>query len=262
MKTYKKISLLLLLSTTVAVNAFNPYDTSGAPSVDDFDDMSTPPRKEESILEKMVKEQAAPTKPTSAPRSVPLRTTSTNQETTAQKRERERQQQQVIKTAETYLGDAYIELSDAKAYHAAIQDLETTLTANQTTLANLPQARQFTKWEKILGGGAAVVGFIAAVKEAPEVLLLAVLTGAGTLAKYGLRQHSCNVTEATLEASKYIIEANINSATNSCDSYVTSVRTKLAALKSTRASLPEDLQERIDALENDFNTWYKTFSKA
>ncbi len=204
MKTYKKISLLLLLSTPL-INAYNynPYDTSGNPSIDDIDDQSgdfarIPSREpsKKTVLEKEVEKQKYT-------EESPKKIHNPYQQQLAEKRQREEAAKKAKEAADAeqkayvlsnYFFDLCLEIEKQnQARDTYNKDLE-----------EIAEKKNLGRYEKA-GIGIAIIASAAylitnTVEDAPKYAVIALASGFGTARSYISRRRSCNREEQELMA--------------------------------------------------------------
>ena len=271
MKNYKKISLLLLLSTAVNVNAFDPYDTSGNPSVDDIDDQSGDLRRfpqfshapQKTTLEKEVEKQ----KPTPTPQPVKrdpnpffekqkqLEAERKQREETARK---ERNAAEIERTA-TRLADKFCSLcEEIEQRNAEITTRNIKLQASyDAALAEIAKERNFGGYQWFGLGATAVFGaaatFLIDTEDGVKCAFVALATGFVTATSYILHRRKANREEQEFKTTHETVLENAAAATRTTvrtkDQLVQEAEAKLAQLKA----LPLATKDGIDNLEARLN---------
>lgn len=265
MENYKKISLLLLLSTTFASNAtgFNPYDTSGNPDFGDFDDQSgdflpaSHSRDYRTDLEKEFEKQQKPVtkKPTSQPIPVPQ---------PAKKDPNPYKQHEAEKNERTanLLANEFTNICAKIEKRDNVIKIEKGIEADYTNaLQDITEKRALGRYEKFFIGVAVVAGAAAVIteeaKNVPGYAIIAIGSTIGTAWSYISRRRSCNREEQTINATHQIELEKVDAATRSFESTKTreelikEAEAKLAQLKTV--SLPSQGQDTIRALEAILN---------
>ena len=223
MQNYKKISLLLLLSTAITVNAtdFNPYDPSGKPDFGDFDDQSGGPLPTSSsrdygktALEREAEKQnQTPTqRPTAQPIPVPQPAKKNPNLYKQHEIEKKQREEAVRKLAETKqeadkLTSLFYNLCNQveqrngflRAKMEALTKEETNYT---TALEELSEQRNLGFYEKIGVGIFAIAAVGALLTEnmerVPAYLGTAIVSAGATAWSCIPRRRSCNKEEQAL----------------------------------------------------------------
>lgn len=258
MENYKKISLLLLLSTTLTTfPKYNPYgntayDTSGEPSDDDIDDwgrLKTPSlsRDTQTILEQEAQRKTQTPQPRSNPSlptdPAPKKNDNSFAEKQRQKEEEENQQIRNDLTKMAIFLCSAISTCNSKAGTA-----ENTY---KLALEELMKQRNITTGEKV-GIGIATVAtaaafLVAAAEDTPKLLGLAMIATGTTAWSYIARYRGSKKQESTLiaEHSQILEDA--------------AIFTDEDGRSFTKASLFHEAEEVLKSLKKLRNSEYSEF---
>ncbi len=237
MENYKKISLLLLLSTALQVSAFSP--SNGGPSADDFDlnmpitDDNYGMTSRESTLEKEVKKQTPPAvkRPTAQPTTV--------QQTPKREAnpffEKQNKAKQTQETANRLAGEFIDICSEIEKRNAMLQEERDAETTYNNALKEITEKRSFGRYEKLFIGVAVVTGAAAIITDtaenAPKYAVIAIASGLGTAWSYISRRRSCQREEQEL------ITAHETELEQAAKTTRTTVKTKEQLIQEAEATL-------------------------
>lgn len=257
MENYKKISFFLLLSTTLAINAFNPYDTSGEPSLDDIDDWGRNrpqiPLSRTSLEKEVEKQTSAPVKKPAA-QSIPVPKPSKKE---SAKKPQEEMFKEIAECLQSTLSSLSLEFKkqgedldqkakDAKATYAV-------------ALAEITGEKNFKRSEKIGGGLAIFSEAVSLIKDnaddAKIFMGIAIIAGVATawsyIPRYRKAQGELQKIDVALATELEKIVATSRTSTNEITSKLfEKAKAQLAELKKLNVPGAQDVIVHFEAQLN------------
>ena len=239
MKNYKKISLLLLLSTALTINAF--VTENSGPFDDDLDNMPKWNGRSyrKTALEQEAEKHQKPVakKPTAQPIPVPQPTQEEpnlykQQEEVTRKAKEAVQAEQTITRLMSELVNLCEEIEIKNTHLQKERDAEITY---DNALKEIAEKRSLNNYEK-LGMGIAVIAGTATIitetlEDVPTYAIIAIVSALGTACSCELRHRSCNREEQELMTTH---EIELEQATKTT---YAAVRKKEQIIKEAEAKL-------------------------
>ena len=274
MKNYQKISLLLLLSTAVTVNAFNPYDTSGKPDFGDFDDASGGPiptsrsrdyGKTELEREAEIRQKSTPAKkPVPQPIPVPQPQKNPNPFLEKQKhQEAEKRQREEAANKEkvaNILANEFLDICrEIEKRNTVLQEEIDAENSYNNDINEITEKRSLGRCEKFFIGVAVVTGAAAIITDtaenAPKYVVVAIGSTIGTAYSYFSRGRRCNreeqIVNATHQTKLEKAAATTRTAVRTKEQLIADAETRLAHLKTVAPSEAHDAIAEFEARLNN-----------